>query len=469
MFDLRSLFRRDKSLQRSYHPQVTWAAKSLNTAASRTGVFLKKQIWIWPVVAAVLLATLGALVSRAVETTMKDSLQSQLQSLLSVETAMLENWANTHSTNAASIANSQSIRESIYELLEALAPAETDTQATNPEATRRRLNKQLGPMLASHNYVGYFLTDKSRRIVASTNEDLIGRQGIPEYEAALARALNGETTISPPFASVVMLNDETGRMRTGVPVMLVVAPVRNASFEIVAVLALRIRPELEFTRIMQLGRFGKTGETYAFDKSGLMVSNSRFDEDIILGGILPDSEGARSILNVLLRDPGGNTLAGFRPKVRRSEQPLTKGIGAGITGSSGVDIEGYRDYRGIAVLGAWKWLPAYQLGVMVEIDRDEAYQPLAILEWTFRGLLGLLAISSLAIFLFTIRVAKLQREAQKAVIELKQLGQYTIEEKIGAGGMGVVYKGHHAMLRRPTAVKMLDVDKVNDGSIRISC
>ncbi len=54
---------------------------------------------------------------------------------------------------------------------------------------------------------------------------------------------------------------------------------------------------------------------------------------------------------------------------------------------------------------------------------------------------------------------------QKAEIEAKQLGQYTLDAKLGAGAMGVVYKGHHSMLRRPTAIKMLDVDKVNDDSI----
>jgi serine/threonine protein kinase len=78
---------------------------------------------------------------------------------------------------------------------------------------------------------------------------------------------------------------------------------------------------------------------------------------------------------------------------------------------------------------------------------------------------GLLAVSSVAIFIFTLVVARLQRDAQKAAIHAKNLGQYRLEERIGAGAMGMVYRGHHAMLRRPTAIKLLNVDKVTDASI----
>lgn len=440
---------------------MTWASHSLSHGLSRTRIFLRRQLWVWPIIAVVVLSIIGFTLRNAIESTIKGNLSSGLQTVLQLETHMLLNWFEQQKENAESAANNRSFRALYTELQNSVASSETSAV----EDVRNRIEVLLGPDLTSGDYAGYFITDKDGAILASTHETLRGQRDVPEYRSFVSESLEGNAAVSPPFESLVMMKTESGRTRPAQPVMYVSAPIRDDSFSVIGVLALQILPTEEFTRILQIGRVGESGETYAFNRDGVLVSNSRFDEDLFLLGLLPDKPGAQSILNVLVRDPGGNVTEGYRPTTRRAQLPLTKMAESAIAGNADVDVEGYRDYRGVPVVGAWTWLSEYNIGVATEVDVAQAFRPIVILQRAFWVLYGLLIISSIAIFVFTVIVARLQREAQKEAIKSQKLGQYTLEEKLGDGAMGVVYKGHHSMLRRPTAVKLLNVDKVDDNSI----
>jgi serine/threonine-protein kinase len=55
---------------------------------------------------------------------------------------------------------------------------------------------------------------------------------------------------------------------------------------------------------------------------------------------------------------------------------------------------------------------------------------------------------------------------RERVKEAMRLGQYTLGEKLGRGGMGEVYKASHALLKRPAAVKLLPPEKLGAPTLQ---
>lgn len=62
-------------------------------------------------------------------------------------------------------------------------------------------------------------------------------------------------------------------------------------------------------------------------------------------------------------------------------------------------------------------------------------------------------------------VANLEQRRLDRVHHYRQLGNYTLEEQIGQGGMGVVYRASHCMLKRPAAVKVLQSAKISPRAL----
>jgi eukaryotic-like serine/threonine-protein kinase len=448
--------------------QVTALVRSGSRSMFRTiaagGLLVKKQLWIWPILAALLLGGIGFFVRNSIENSLKADLRSELQTILAADVKALELWMRSQETVAVSVAGGADVARCSERLVALAARPETKPLDLLQAPELEQLRAELEPVLAAHGYIGWVLADGVPRIVASRRTDLVGNP-LPtdDHPAVLERALKGKATVSAPRKSLVLLPAADGTMKAGVPTMFAWGPVRNKGGEVIAALGLRIRPELDFTEILGIARAGETGETYAFNREGLFLSNSRFNEQLRDIGLLREDED--SILNLQLRDPEVDMTRGERPVKRRSEQALTRlGVGA-VEMTNGVDVDGYRDYRGVPSVGAWTWLDEYQMGIATEQDSAEAFAPLFLLRQVFWALFALLGGAAAAIFGFTIVVSRLSREARLAALKTKQLGQYALDEKLGEGGMGVVYRAHHAMLHRPTAVKFLHAETTNEHSI----
>ena len=345
---------------------------------------------------------------RAIEAQTQRDIGSEIRTILETTQSELRIWGKERRVDAAVWAESAEVRRAVAAQLRVPRVPE----ALCRSAALAELRRLLGPVVERYGYVGFVVIAPDGVQVAAAVDEAVGATDIQRYDpATVSSALAGQAALGLPFRSKIARQRAADRSAADFPSMIVAAPVRDDRGAIVAALALPVDPLQDFTRIAQLGRTGETGETYAFDRNGRLVTESRFDAHLRQIGLFPsDKPEARGILSIEIRDPGGNMVEGFRPLVPRGEQPLTRMARSAVAGETGLDLDGYRDYRGVPVVGAWTWDEELGLGLTTEIDVAEAYRSLRIT----RGLvLTMLGVTVVGAFLMTGLLLDAQRRGEE--------------------------------------------------------
>ncbi|HEV3010191.1 MAG TPA: serine/threonine protein kinase, partial [Burkholderiales bacterium] len=356
-------------------------------------------------VVSALLVLLGTWTYHQVEGSLREIRAGTMKSLLDSEVNALRVWIAEERSDAERIARDPRVREAIAQLVAAPRCA---------AAPRERLEAAIRPLLRDVGDATFNVVDRAGRLAATRFAGYCGLALSPAFVARLAPVFEGATSFVRPFHDEARVAGAT-KVREGPPFAWVVAPVRDGEGKVIAALGIAQPVNAMFASILEAARPGESGEAYAFDEGGAMLSAGHFGEQTPL----------------------------------RSKP-------------EGVVLDPYVNYRGASVIGAWRWLPDYAMGVALEIEAGEAYAPLRYLKIAFGVVFGALVIAVLAAAASALSVVRLRRQMGS---DGRKLGAYALQKRIGEGGMATVYLARHDLLRRPAAVKLLKPARATDEMI----
>jgi len=251
---------------------------------------------------------------------------SRLDSTSRLREAALERWIAGNETVLESLASRRHVAE-LVAILASNDQADPEYRAAHDAI----LQDHLGPALEEE---GHFLELAIIRaqdglILISNDESLEGkyRESEPFFVEGKARTYVGKVSYS--------LSEEGA-------VMHISTPIHDEQGDVIAVLAGHA-DLAEITEIMRAATGVSSGEdAYLVNKSRFFVTEPRFGEGFALKKAI-HTKGA--------------------------EACLERGDGMGL----------YDDYRGVPVLGTYRWLPERELCILTELDQAGAFAPIVAL------------------------------------------------------------------------------------------
>lgn len=305
----------------------------------------------------------------------------------------INNWSTTYNINN-------------YTQVLLNSPNDAVSLKSNPY--QLQLREHFNDSLQYHTKGFFIVSPKNINIASSRDTNLgITNQFFSSKPSLLNRIMKNQQIIIPPTYSDVPLINKQGKLIEAHPTMFIGVPVRDKDGIVIAALLVRIDPSDVFSRIATYIKVGKTGETYFFNKQAVMLSESRFMNELITLGLL--KLGQESLLNVEVRIPNlleKNTTNKIKP-------PMTLMAASATSGKSDHNPDAYLDYRGIPVYGAWVWDKDLGIGIASEIDESEVLAALDKITFTVIMLILLLTIFGIVTILFIYAIQK------KAVINLE--------------------------------------------------